>query len=258
MNWDEFESCLENEFRSIISELNLEKMGEYKRNDINSYLNFIAMNRASFKRVLLENGLVKLESELVLIDSNVTVNVMDVYTTDPTGTTDVVDTTDTIDNNTSTTSTTSTTLSTACTSIDIQVMVDLLLKSKPDSFSPKYSNFNLILKYYQLLPSTVALQELCVKYWKVRYPSVKKSFILPVCAKIGVINCHELVKLLSKRLIEKCKLDPFDESVQICKKLSILPNLNCFVDLQLSRLKEMIHEPEDYDHSKDYSGCHCD
>lgn len=136
----------------------------------------------------------------------------------------------------------------------IDTALDTLLNDNIESFAPEYSHFSLILQDSHNIPSS-SLHALCLKYWRSRYPSIKKSFIVPLCAKTADVPPN--LDLLLRKRLGKGKLDPFDESVQLCKALTIPPPVN-YIDRQLSRLREMIHEPEDHDHSSDYSGCHCD
>lgn len=147
-------------------------------------------------------------------------------------------------------------------SSDITKMVEELLEKDLDSFASEYSNFPFILSNVpESHVSNDMLTKLCVKYWKHRYPSVKTSFIIPLCSKISLESSEELKSLLCRRLL-KGKLEPFDESIQLCKTLQISPEDTEFYDPQLAALKDLLqnHRQLQIEQScaLQQSGCHCD
>lgn len=145
--------------------------------------------------------------------------------------------------------------------LDPTEIVVQLLKRDLDSFAPEYSNFPLILDNSASVPGDLLIK-LCVKYWKLRYPSIKISFIIPLCIKIPQLSeSKELKSLLFRRLL-KGKLDPFDESIQICKLLQISPEATDFHDLQMAALKDLLRNHQQLQVERNcalkQSGCHCD
>lgn len=143
---------------------------------------------------------------------------------------------------------------------DMTVLVKELLEKDLDSFASEYSNFPLILNNHFSVSNDI-LTKLCFKYWKHRYPSVKTSFIIPLCSKISLESSEDLKSLLLRRLL-KGKLDPFDESIQLCKSLQISPDSTDFYDHQLAALKDLLqnHRKLQLEQScaLEQSGCHCD
>lgn len=145
---------------------------------------------------------------------------------------------------------------------DISRIVKELIEKDLDSFASEYSHFPLILENCDGI-NVELLVILCIKYWKHRYPSIKSSFIIPLCAKIPQLSesSSQLTSLLGRRLL-KGKLDPFDESIQVAKILKISPEATYFSDPQLAALKDILknHQQFQVEHSSalEQSGCHCD
>ena len=145
--------------------------------------------------------------------------------------------------------------------LDPNSIAEELLTKDLDSFAPEYSNFPLILNKCVNVPEELLIK-LCIKYWKRRYPSIKTSFIIPLCAKIPkLLESKELKSLLVRRIL-KGKLTPFDESIQICKILEISPEDTDFHDPQLAALKDLLRNHQQLQIEQTcglkQTGCHCD
>lgn len=111
-----------------------------------------------------------------------------------------------------------------------------------------------------------SLVSLCEKYWKLRYPSIKESFIIPVAVNIFAsfpdrFETTQLKKLLKTRLL-KGKLAPFDQSVALCKIFAVQPDDLEYFDGKLAALKDILANHQQAHQEMlavlKQSGCHCD
>ena len=230
--WEDLESFLHQEFVSILNEY-IEKLPILSvdtQTDFTSLLKFIIQERSSYRSTVEALGI----SLPVHNGDNVKIS--------------------------------NVTCACACVCEDLNETVLFLLNNDLDSFSPEFSHFPQILKYFKLIPPSL-LADLCLKYWPNRYPSLKTSFIIPLMSEVidQIPQSHALKQRICNRLL-KGKLYPFDASIKLLKSSSmsalISPRgLENFVDTHLSILKEIVCSPatlEETAHVLNQSGCHCD
>lgn len=145
-------------------------------------------------------------------------------------------------------------------------IVDELISRDLDSFAPEFTLFPQILSERNSF-DRASLYSLCLKHWKCRYPSIKESFIIPLCAHLfeahpGDLNDQPLLVDLLRKRIYAGKLVPFDESVRLAKCLGVDFNQFSFVYRPFSTLKEILSNHQNISSELEsvlkQSGCHCD